>query len=544
MNIYKSIFPKDKFHLDSANRELLKNLFCERIVLDIIFLDEDRIDHFFNDIEKFFDKLEENKILKKQEIFYEINKTLLWFDRYRSSAIPCKKSNRLTENLIRISQFTERLVSNNIPSLIDFNIMENLDIKHIKQHCLKKMKDISMFLKDLIENEEKVLLDEKRNKNTSNNIYEKFDVFNNTLNCQIRTEQNLLIFRIIFTNLFYLIFCCKVNLTYYKILKIFNILNELTYDYNNIYKFNEKAKKYIDIMIKYIDCITEKIQSTHFNKDANVLMYSQILNYSFILHLHEFIKNNILLMKFDCKKSLKLNAINPALAITSLGVIAAKNKNDLNYVFERFKFIPFIMSYLNSYLENFDNNFDRYTRKFISISFFAEIHEELKMIYMKDLKNEQNFFKFSLIPIKLLFKNEEKLKNFEELFKIKENIIKYVSGIFKFVQYEKSDKIFTEDSIYKIPNYDDKEENLNNDLNGDSSGVNYVNSGYTPQSIKFIHEIFKNGVDVVNYGDTASLHGFTINSCDPSNLVVALGIGGHRKTNLLFNLLIRKRSEG
>jgi len=195
-------------------------------------------------------------------------------------------------------------------------------------------------------------------------------------------------------------------------------------------------------------------------------------------------------------------------------------------------------------LENFDTNFDRYAKKYISISFFAEIHEELKIIYMKDLKNEQNFFKFSLIPIKLLFKNEEKLKAFEEFFKIKENVIKYVKGIFKFVHYEKSNKLIADNSFSKLPNFNEKENNLNNELNGDSNGINYVNSGYTPQSIKFIHEIFKSGIDIVNYGDSASIHGFTLNSCDPSNMVVALGIGGHRKINLLFNLLIRKRSEG
>jgi len=542
MNIYKSIFPKDKFFLENNNKELLKNLLCQRIVLDSVFLNDNRVDNYFNDIEKFFDKLEENKILTKQEIFHEINKTLLWFDKYRSCAIPCKKSNKLTENLIRISQFTERIVTNNITSLIDFNIMENLNLQHIKEHCLKKIKDISLFLKNLIEFEEKVELEEKKKKNLPNIMYDKFDVFNNTLICQIKTEQNLLIFRIIFTNFFYLIFCCKVNLTYNKILKIFNILNNLTHDYNNIYKFNEKARHYLEKIIKYIDSISKRIQSTHFNKDSNIFLYSQILNYSYIFRLYEFIKKNVLLMNFDNKKNLKINAINPSIANTGIGVLAAKNKNDLNYVFERFKFIPFIMSYLTSYLENFDNNFERYAKKFITISFFSEIHEELKMIYMKDLKNEQNFYKFSLIPIKLLFKNEEKLKSFEELFKVKENIIKYISGLFKFVEYERNNNKLNEDSNYNLTNLDKDE--INYESNCDSNTINYVNSGYTPQSIKFIHEIYKNGVEVVNYGDTASVHGFTINSCDPSNLVVALGIGGHRKINLLFNLLIRKRTDG
>ena len=49
---------------------------------------------------------------------------------------------------------------------------------------------------------------------------------------------------------------------------------------------------------------------------------------------------------------------------------------------------------------------------------------------MKELKNQYNFFKFYLIPIKVLFKNEEKLKIFEETFKVKENITKYISGLF------------------------------------------------------------------------------------------------------------------
>jgi hypothetical protein len=248
-------------------------------------------------------------------------------------------------------------------------------------------------------------------------------------------------------------------------------------------------------------------------------------------------------MKFDCKKSVKNNSINPTVASTGLGVNAVKNINDLNYVFERFKFIPFIMSYLNSYLENFDNNFDRYSRKFITISFFSEIHEELKMIYMKDLKNEQNFYKFSLIPIKLLFKNEEKLKAFEETFKVKENIIKYISGVFKFVEYEKSNKIQNEDFNQLSPIFHMKDE-TNHELNVDTNTINYLNCGYTPQSIKFIHEIYKNGIDVVNYGELSSIHGFAINSCDPSNMVVSLGIAGHRKINILFNLLVRKRSDG
>lgn len=538
MNIYKSVLPKDKFSLSNTNRELLKNLLCERIVLDVIYLNEGIVDKFFNDIEIFFDKLEENKILKKQEIFYEINKTLLWFDRFRSSAKPCKKSNKLTENLIRISQFTEKLITNNVCSLIDFNLLENLDILHIKENNLKKIKDVTLFLKNLLEYEERLELEEKQKKNLPNIMFDKFDVLNNTLNCQIKTEQNLLMFRIIFTNFVYLLFCCKINLAYNKILKIFLILNDLVQDYNNIFKFNEKANKYLDTIIKYINCLLEKITNKHFNKNPNIYLYCQILNYSFISQLYEFIKKNVLLMKFDCKKSLKINAPNLAVASTGLGMVAALNKNELNYVHERFKFIPFITSYLNSYLENFDNNFDRYVKKFMTISFFSEIHEELKLIYMKDLKNEHNFYKFLLTPIKILFSNEEKLKTFEEIFKLKENIIKYVSGIFKFVEYEKNnDKKITNYMNYSI------NDNENIKIENDDQN-NYVNSGYTTQSIKFINGIFKNGVEVVNYGDSATLNGYTINSCDPSNMAVALGISGHRKINLLFNLLIRKRSEG
>ena len=525
INIYRSYLPGNNFYLEYNNREMLKNLVCERIVLDIAYLNQDKIDKYFLDVELFFDKLEENKILKKQEIYYEINKILLWFDRYRSCAIPCKKSNKLTENLIRIGQFTEKLISKQICFLIDFNIPENINLNNIKDSILIKIKDVCLFLKNLIEYEEKLENEEKLKKNLPNLM------FDSTINLQIKTEQNLLIFRIIFTNFFYLLFSTKIIFSYNKVYKIFLILNELVQEYHRINKFNEKAKKYLDLLLKYIDYLDKNIISKQISTNSHVYLYIQILNFSFISQLYEFLKKNISLIKFDGRKTLK----------NAASLFQSKLKPEINYVHESFKFIPFIMSYLDSYLENFDNNFDRYTKKYMTISFFSEIHEELKMIYMKDLKNDQNFFKFLLIPIKILFKCEEKLKNFEEIFKVKENVIKYISGIFKYVEFEKNLKpknINNNPSSFYIK--DETEKNKENLYECDENSY----TGYTPESIKFIHGIFKSGIEIVNYGDANCLNGFALNSCDPSNLVVALGINGHRKINVLFNLLIRKRSEG
>ncbi len=188
-------------------------------------------------------------------------------------------------------------------------------------------------------------------------------------------------------------------------------------------------------------------------------------------------------------------------------------------------------------------------KKFIKISTFAGIHEELKKIYMKELKDQFNFFKFQLIPIKVLFKDEEKLKNFEEVFKIKENVIKYISCLFKFVEYEKTKEILNKniESNFSNGNYylnnDNKKENNNENYDGEKN-IDNNNSGYSSQSIKFINGIFKNGVEVANFGESNLLQGFTINSCDPSNMGIALGLSGHKKVNVLFNLLIRKRTEG
>jgi Holliday junction resolvasome RuvABC ATP-dependent DNA helicase subunit len=135
---------------------------------------------------------------------------------------------------------------------------------------------------------------------------------------------------------------------------------------------------------------------------------------------------------------------------------------------------------------------------------------------MKNLSQETNFYKYALIPIKRIFSNSDKLKNFELTFNLKKSVMKYISSLLKFIKFEKSS------------NNDNTEE---------------VTS-YSKESIRIVNTIFKNGVDVVHFNDNTNISGFAINNCDISNLSVALKANGHRKINILYNLLIRKRSEG
>jgi hypothetical protein len=74
-----------------------------------------------------------------------------------------------------------------------------------------------------------------------------------------------------------------------------------------------------------------------------------------------------------------------------------------------------------------------------------------------------------------------------------------------------------------------------------SEGVDGVK--YTKESVKIVNQIFKNGVDIVSFPEGNTIQGFALNNCDISKIAVALNNNGHKKINILYNLLIRKRSE-
>ena len=49
--------------------------------------------------------------------------------------------------------------------------------------------------------------------------------------------------------------------------------------------------------------------------------------------------------------------------------------------------------------------------------------------------------------------------------------------------------------------------------------------------------------EILLFNENTIVQGFTINSCDISTFAVSTGIQGHRKINILDNLLVRSRGE-
>jgi hypothetical protein len=66
----------------------------------------------------------------------------------------------------------------------------------------------------------------------------------------------------------------------------------------------------------------------------------------------------------------------------------------------------------------------------------------------------------------------------------------------------------------------------------------------TKESVKIINQLLKNGLEIVLFNETFRIHDFTINNCDNSKMSVALLQQGHKRVNVLHNLLKRKRSDG
>ena len=66
----------------------------------------------------------------------------------------------------------------------------------------------------------------------------------------------------------------------------------------------------------------------------------------------------------------------------------------------------------------------------------------------------------------------------------------------------------------------------------------------TKESVKIINQLLKNGLEIVLFNETFRIHDFSINNCDNSKMSVALLQQGHKRINILNNMLKRKRTDG
>jgi hypothetical protein len=499
--------------LDPYCRDLLKILISDRIVLDVNFIkDETSVENYFHEIEKFFQYLLDTKIINhNKELYLEINRSLLWLDSYRSTAVPCFKSEKILETLLTVMNFSEKLISRNLSILTDFNFSENLNLKKVNENILVKIREMNEFISKL---SKLILLNENHMKQI-----EDFDV---KFKFQ-KMEQTLYIFRLFFIFLVYLLFLAKILISFNKVTLIFDTLKELVMDYKKLEKFSEKIFKYCEfinlITIKLSKKILKEINIEHV-RSLPTSFYIQILNISIISQIKYFIVDNLEIGKNSLKKF--KTAFN-------------ENYHDNlctsdHYIHEQFKFIYQLLSLTNYNLDNFEQNLHKYIKNYTDVVSIFDIHEELKMIYMKNLSQESNFFKYSLIPIKTLFKTPDKLRAFEEKFELKKNMLKYMSNICKYVRYERV-KVDSEEQV------EGRQFNMSNNLSVDFRK-------YSRDSVRIVNQIFKNGIDVVNFGEGHDIQDFAINNCDVSNFAISLLNQGHKKINIMSNLLLKRRSDG
>jgi hypothetical protein len=498
LNLYKQT--NGELKLDTNSRNLLKNLICDRLLLDIINVSE-QVDRYFKDIELFLNYLEKHKILKKKEIYNEINNLLLWVDNYRLAVTPSIKSDKILETLITLTQSSEKLILKNLNMLIDFNFAENINLEKIERLILTKIKEMSHYLLAVV-NEELDKDDECLGVGGTVKLEEvdtkaKFQ----------KTEENLYIFRIIFSFYTYLLFLAKSLRKYNKVSIIFDYLNEMVVDYKKLEIFEEKSSRHLGNIMILCQKLSKRIKKHTPSTDEALSFFVQILNISLMTTVNDFISNNIELNKNTLFKKSR----------SSGEKFHEKMCTKDHFLHENFKFIPLLLGLVNSYIDSFSMNFKKYVRNYTTVPLVFEIHEELKMLYMKNLSQETNFYKYSVIPIKLIFKNPDKLKNFESSFCLKKIVMKYISGLTKYIRYEKEwTKNENEEDVYR----------------------------YSKESIRIVNEVFKNGIEILNFQEHSSINGFAINHCDVSNLAVSMKSHGHKKVNMLYHLLIKKRSDG
>jgi hypothetical protein len=501
LTIYKTI-NRGRLNMNEYCRDLIKILVCDRIILDLHFIkDSKNVELYFIEMNNFFKYLEENKLVNTRDINLELNKVFLWMDNFKNTAIPSLKSHKELETLVHALNFAEKLISRNLPILIDFNFHENINLNKIEES----------FLSNIIEINDLIL------KISSTNEDEEYHNEDETQLRFQKTEQNLYIFRIYFIFMIYLAFLAKILLSYNKITQIYKCLNELVEDFKNIETLHTKVQKYHEyikiLSIKLMKIIQkEKEGSIVIYRDTYTSFLIQIFNISFTIKIKQFLYDHTEIEK---------NILWKFKSISSHDRLCTSD----HYIQDQFKFIYSLFIMTNNFIDNFENNFNKYINNYLNVTTLYEIHEELKLIYMKNLSQESNYYKYSLFQIKSLFDSPEKLKCFEEIFEIKKNMLRYMSNICRFVKYERKKSIEGNDEEYL-------------------QGVPYDFLRYSGESVKIVNSLFKNGYEIANFSEGNKINRFAINNCDLSKVAVALVNNGHKKINLMNNFLIKKRSEG
>ena len=321
--------------------------------------------------------------------------------------------------------------------------------------------------------------------------------------------------RIIFGTFIFLIYIYKIFLKYNKICSLFNIIQEINNEYNDLSLI--KTEKIIELMVllnkritKLLKLVKEKIKSKDkIIIETGLIYYIYLMNFAINKELLTYLKNNNMKSISHINK-MKLNSI---------------REINFNYV-ENFQFLIDLQMKIESNI----NSFDYYLKTFITKelnSFLAfEIYEELKNIYIN--KKNINYINedkdnYKIIKIEKVFDSKErnkfyiKFNKFEKIFRLGEIIITNLPLLSDKFKYEKND------------------DNYNNQVN--ISDISLPPSNISNKSIQIVKSIYKTGYEICNYNNDIKIKDFCINNCDITQISISFLEKGNIKLNILDNIL-------
>ena len=485
----------------------LKNILYERIILDSMHITSSyNINKNYNkyaiELNKFLDYIQKQGFINnKLEVYYNINETFLSFNLYNNLNISPKNIFNPKQKLKIIKSmeiYLEKLINNIINDLLSFSSYRISNLLKIED-ILFKYYNILAFLIRL----------EKDNKNYEFNAY------------------TIYILRIIFCCFCYLIYVYKIFIKYNKISLLFEIIQKLNNEFDDITKIkNEKILEIMEILnnniIKLLNRIKKiKLGEIKINFESGLILYIYFINLSInkeFLNLLE--EQNI--KKISYANLLKLNG----------------NKIFANDI-DNFHYFINLKQKINSDINTFDFYLKKYIKDSLDSSLAYAIYEELKNIYINkkninfisDIKNNSKIIKYEKV-----FHSKDKTKFFDKLFKFEKlfklgGIIR--NSLFMLSMNFKYEKI-SENSSYE------------NQINISDSSLppSYISS----KSIQIVNNIFKNGYDICNFNNEIKVKDFCFNKCDITQMSVSLQEKGNIKINALDTLLnkiwkIKKQTE-
>ena len=385
-SIFNSIFTYCKefnyFRDNSIVNNYLTSLITNRLVKE--YKEVKRLyDKFSPDIlkcnNKLFSILEEELKLSKPHILQEMNKELCFLEDYDL----CYQTSSLNlrcrlDTLHQIYRKMENILKNDLIKIVESS--QN----SIKE--LESFKDATLIIQKINTYISMVLLDEK-NKYSSLNSSDNFSKsILETIDSKTKSyiiEENLNIFRILVMIIIYLMIIFKSFDYFDKIRIASETLNSLIIDYRKEINL-EKLIQCVDIITDFVNLLLAKIskqmktieEKINIEIDIHTNYFKKILHYCFIRKLNEEILSQHLEITTFRKSTIPKKEISKEILYRSDGIK------------ENFKIITNLISINQSYIRKFQDILENYLNANSDLQMIFNIHEELKIIYLKNYVNK------------------------------------------------------------------------------------------------------------------------------------------------------------